>query len=258
MRPQQPLIDHLTTFLSADERVLGAWLSGSLGKDEGDEWSDIDLIVLVDDGRCGELVSAYEKRFAGETVYARPQFGRLLNAITPDWQRFDLFFVERKDLARFNPTDVTLLFAKTDDRPSGGAPPAEPSKLEATILEFIRVLGLAPVALGRGEYVLALEGAGLMRRMLVDLMMDENGVTQAQRGGALKLNRFLTAEQRAELEALPPMSATRESANATNVALARAFLPRAKRLAHERGLAWPQAYEDAMRAWLDRALGLQL
>jgi hypothetical protein len=43
------LLDRIKSALIADERVLGAWLSGSFGRGEDDEWSDYDLHVAVED-----------------------------------------------------------------------------------------------------------------------------------------------------------------------------------------------------------------
>ena len=78
------------------------------------------------------------------------------------------------------------------------------------------------------------------------------------RGGALKLYPFLTARQRAELEAIPPIQASKESVLNASINIARAFFPRAKRLAAARGLTWPSAMEDAMRAHLKRTLDIAL
>jgi hypothetical protein len=43
------LLERLVSGLQADERVVAAWLSGSIGRNEGDEWADFDLYVAVDD-----------------------------------------------------------------------------------------------------------------------------------------------------------------------------------------------------------------
>ncbi len=45
---------------------------------------------------------------------------------------------------------------------------------------------------------------------------------------------------------------------ASSVALARVFLPRARRLAAKIGAAWPEALEDATRASLKARLGLEI
>src|SRR5690348_4196799 len=43
------LLKRLTEGLQADPRVEAAWLTGSFGKGESDEWSDLDLNVVVTD-----------------------------------------------------------------------------------------------------------------------------------------------------------------------------------------------------------------
>jgi predicted nucleotidyltransferase len=49
------LIERLTSGLAADERVAAAWLAGSLGRGDGDDWSDIDLWLAVEAGAADEL-----------------------------------------------------------------------------------------------------------------------------------------------------------------------------------------------------------
>lgn len=50
--------------------------------------------------------------------------------------------------------------------------------------EFFRVLGLSVVAMGQEEYVLGLQGGDILRRLTVDLMLEENGIGPIERGGA--------------------------------------------------------------------------
>lgn len=47
--------------VSADDRVLGLYLSGSFAKGEPDRWSDIDLYVVVTDGQADEVVSDHKE-----------------------------------------------------------------------------------------------------------------------------------------------------------------------------------------------------
>lgn len=58
----------------------------------------------------------------------------------------------------------------------------------------------------------------------------------------------------AVLAAVPLPQLTVESAIAVNLALARAFMPRAKTLYASLGLDWPHAFETATRAHLRRTL----
>ena len=120
------------------------------------------------------------------------------------------------------------------------------------------MLGLAPVALGRGEYEVCLSGVDQLRRMTIDLMLEENAVPPARRGGALRRNPLLTEEQRRALAAIPPQSADRASLLAVNAAFVAVFLPRARRLAAQVGAAWPEALEAATRRRLREALGVEI
>src|SRR6185312_14118280 len=98
--------------------------------------------------------------------------------------------------------------------------------------------------------VVALSGIELLRRMTVDLMLEENGIGQTQRGGALRLNPFLTSEQTELLQSLPAVAAERDSLLRCQKAIANIFVSRAKALAARIGMKWPTALEDASRAHL--------
>ena len=114
------------------------------------------------------------------------------------------------------------------------------------------------VGAGREEYVLMLSGIDILRRLTIDLMLEENGVSPADRGGALHRQPLLTADQRRELAGLAPVAADRAGALGANAALAKIFLPRARRLAARIGMAWPEAFEAATRRHLQHHLGVWL
>lgn len=261
---QQRLIDALRGLLEREPGVEAAWLAGSLGKGGGDEFSDVDLLVLVGDGEFAEVSGSLAARLGAvvKPVLVNKLYGgRVLNVVTDDWQRFDLSIVEGADLARHDATELKTLFNRGDR-----APPARPDtpyltppdRLLPLVQEFLRVLGLAVGAMGREEYELGLNGVDLLRRMTMDLMLEENGVGPKQRGGALRRNQFLTAAQRAELAAIPPVSAARHSLIAANRVLAAIFLPRARRLAVQVGMEWPTEFEDATRRNLKLKLDLDI
>ena len=175
--------------------------------------------------------------------------------------RVDPRGVEPGELARYDRARLAPLFNRTGhEPPKGGTPPhrIDPAQLAATIAEFYRVLGLSVVGLGRAEYIVCLSGQELLRRMILDLMLDENGVRPNDRGGALRRNPLLTEAQRAELAALPAVKADHEGILAGNLALAAIFLPRARRLAAHIGAPWPSALETATRDHLRRHLGVDL
>ena len=89
-------------------------------------------------------------------------------------------------------------------------------------------------------------------------MILANGVSPAQRGGVKRLNGYLTTEQRATIEAMPPPGANSAEIVGANLALARIFLPLAREMIGRAGGAWPAALEAATGAHLQRTLGVSL
>jgi predicted nucleotidyltransferase len=261
---QQHLIDEIARRLDAEPGVEALWLAGSLGKGQGDAFSDVDLLVLVTGGAAAEVSTRLARDLvpALNVVLVNSLYGgRVLNMVTADWARFDLTLVQREDLTRYDSNALTPIFNR-----GSSAPPAQPEtpyrtapdQLLKLVREFLRIVGLTPVAIGREEYELALSGIDLLRRMTFDLMLEENSISPSRRGGALHRNPLLTAEQLDDLRSLPTIAAERSSFIAGTAAFARLFLPRARRLAAEIGMVWPTDFEDATRRHLLKTLGMRL
>jgi hypothetical protein len=197
--------------------------TGSLTRGTADAYSDLDLVVEVDDPESFDAAATIAD--ATPTVLLRPMpFGA--TAITPDWLRVDLVV--------------------TQPGGDGGPPTPQPTDVDALAEEFLRVLGLLAVVAAREEWIVASDGAWLLRSFRVRLLLAENG--EGAVTGVKRLNEKLTAEQRSLVEGLPPIAATREGVIASHLAIAEAFLPRARKLA----TAWPAALEDATLAYLRR------
>ena len=260
---QQALAEAIRHVLEADPEVQAAWLAGSLGRDAGDAFSDVDVLVLAPPGEASAMGRRYAENVAGiaEPVLVMLLYGgRVVSVVTADWARFDLSFVEPAELGGYHAPRLTRLFNRGDLSPPDRQPEpyaATPASVRPVIEEFLRVLGLLVVAEGRGEWVVALSGVEILRQLSLDLMLEENGVAPADRGGVKRRNPFLTAAQRAELEALLPVAANRDSVRAANVQLAELFLPRARRLADRVGLAWPAPFEAATRRYLRDQIGFE-
>jgi predicted nucleotidyltransferase len=258
---QQSLLDQLVTALRPDDRIGSAWLTGSLGAGRGDAWSDIDITLVVAAGDIQDLLGDLMRPDGPlpATALRLSQFGRLVNGTTPDLMRFDLVLVTPDEFARQDPAGVRLLFGDASQAPpQRPAPSQDPAaaarRIEGLVTEFLRILSLAPVAVGRREWVVMQDGVGHLRRLLIELMLEENDIGPAERGGAKKLYPFLTAEQIAELEALAPPRAVKAELIAANRDLRDRFLPRARRVAGERGAAWPADWEAAVMSGLARDL----
>ena len=259
---QQSLLDAITEVLQADTRIESAWLHGSLARDAGDEWSDIDVIAICAPGAAEDAIRRYvsDPGAIAPTVFANVLFGQVLNVVTRDWRRYDILFGERDIFSRFPAMQYRKLFNKTGAAPPENPPPPpappRPARVRNAIDEFLRILGLLPIVIGREEYVNALSGITHLRTQTINLMAEENGIEPWDRGGALHVNRLITPEQRAELESLGPIEATRNSIIEGHLAYARLFLPRARAVAEKLGVPWPKTFEDATRAHLERTLGV--
>lgn len=259
---QAALAGLVAAALGADPRIRSVWLAGSLGRDGGDAWSDVDLVAEVAEADRAACLAEYRQGRPDmpPMVLAKALHGRILTAITPDWERFDIDFVSPAELADLDGAALTPLRGDPGARPASH--PAGPDnrageRVGALVTEFLRVLGLLPVAVGRGEWLVAQQGDELLRRILIDLMVEENGVPPSARGGAKKLNHFLTPEQREVLEALMPPPPRRDAVIAASADLARLFLARARPLANRLGTPWPRGFEQATRRHLETTLAFR-
>lgn len=248
--------------LERDTRIEALFLGGSFGRGAGDRFSDVDLVAVVPPEHQ-EAVAADWKAVLGAITpvvfwneFPRPVF--ITNAVTEDWQRVDLVIIDRSALQARSRDSLKPLF----DRPGLYATLAETrpwqglskARVEGLIKEFIRIFGLLPVAIGRGEYLLGQAGVGLLRGMLADLLREE--VERADKGGMLNWTKLYSAEQLALIASVPAPQPTRESIIEAHLACARAFLPRARQMAQRLDIVWSQEFEDAAWRHIERELGV--
>jgi predicted nucleotidyltransferase len=196
----EALIERARRVLGGDDRVLGVWLVGSYGRGTNDQFSDVDLWVVVD-GSDAESFCDDWPRMCDEiapTVFRREAAGRrIFNQVTPNWLRFDVSVGTPEAIADRSRSTVKPLYdpggLSAALRDPGLPRQPEPGQVESISLEFLRVLGLLPVVVGREEFVVGESGAGLLRDLLIDLMLED--VAVEDRGGALHLNRLLPADR---------------------------------------------------------------
>lgn len=263
MAAQEKLITRSNQVLSRDERVLGVWLAGSYGRGTNDEFSDVDLLVVVSPNDvtdfCADWPSIADD-IAPTVIRKQLPGAPIFNQVSEDWVRFDVTVLTPDELSRrtistvrpvYDPTGLSTRLAEP-----GSVKPPDPVRVAALTQEFFRVLGLLPVVVGREEFVVAERGSGLALAMLCDLMLEDAAVED--RGGALHLNRLLPDGRRQLLRDLPPLTAARESAIEFHLACAKAFLPLARDLHARCDLPWPQPLEDALRRHLLRTLSVTI
>jgi predicted nucleotidyltransferase len=261
---QLQLLEHAVEVLRADERIHAAWLAGSFATGEADPWSDLDIHCLVDD----ELAEA----FAGEgwkdvlaaitpTVMATSFPPGTVGgyALTPDWIHLDLVFRPRSSFAADrHAAGARALFDRIgalDDLPA--APPVEvdPWFPKETVDWFFYMLGNIVTVVGRDDAALAMLGVLTVRdTCLVPLFLAERGIQR--RGGVKRLNHWLSQEQRAVLESLPPLVATVDSVVDAQLHVARIFIERGRALAARLDADWPDELESATLRHVENGLGI--
>lgn len=254
------LIARVVGAAEADLRVLALLLAGSLGRGEADPFSDVDLIAVVappDHAAFSGAALEWLAAFADVVHAYAPHPGVPLACIvTADWLRLDLTTTVPGRVPGAQSTTRPLL-----DRagvwdglaPSLPPRPADPARVAAIVTEFIRVLGLLPVAIGRDEPALAQSGYGLLRGQLIALMVDERDLPAPV--GALKLRGVIPEADRALLAQAPAPRADWDELIEASRWMAGIFVPRARARLTAIGGAFPERFWSATRERLERGLG---
>lgn len=256
------LIDAVRAKCAADPRVVGLFVGGSLGSGAADRFSDCDFVLAVEPEQHTAFVTelrAWVEGVAALVLWRQVYPGvPLFLAVTPEYLRFDMTVTIPSRLTGAQSTwrplfDPQGLYGALPERPPARQP--DPARVAAIVEEFWRILGLLPVGVGRGEYVVAATGAGLLRDQLVSLLVEAQAPPVTP--GALALSRVLPPQAMALLERLPPAAPNRASVIEASFACAAVFLAMARPLAERTGAAWPEALETAARDHIRRELGLE-
>lgn len=256
-------IEAITEMLRPTPLIRALFLGGSHGTGLDDTYSDIDFVLVAPDGATDEIAQLWREAVekTGHIVLWRDRMARpgLINAITADWLRVDVVILKPDQMGAQRQDGLKVLidhdqiYENLDEVTP--TPTPSPAYVRYQIQEFVRILGLLPLSVGREEYINGVLGVFHLRNLLVDLMITETGVRH--RGGVLHLNRLITDEQKAVLTGLPPAVATRDQMIAGHLAYAAAYLPRARRRAEQWGVDWPEEFEAATWVQLEKTLGIE-
>jgi hypothetical protein len=261
---QNGLIEGIKSKAAMYSELGSLFLVGSYGRGTADSFSDVDLVAVAESARKLEFARIWQVLFreiAPVVLWRqREANGILINAITELWLRCDLLIVDQEQFGRRSKDTVKVLvdIRGLYDALPDALPPTKPNprKLELLIEEFLRVLGLLHVVVGRAEYLTGMSGVELLREKLKTLLIEEKGLTDP--GGALHLSRILPPNEIGLLENLTPLRPTRESIIASHLEVAGIFLPKAKIFAARVGAHWPTEFENATREVLKRQLNQDL
>lgn len=243
--------------------IRALFLSGSYANGMADAYSDIDFVLVAEDGASDAVAAIWREAISktGEIVmwWDRTTVPVLINAITQNWTRTDVIILKPDQMGSQTQSGLKPLF--DHDHIYDGlaaAPKAQAPNLKRfkyQVEEFIKILGLLHLAAGREEYINGVLGVFHLRNKLVELMIEETNAPN--RGGALHLNRLITDAQKDVLTALPPAIPTRDTMISAHMAYAKAYLPLARKRAAKLGMDWPERFETATWAQLEKTLSVQ-
>ncbi|WP_116597915.1 nucleotidyltransferase family protein [Primorskyibacter marinus] len=256
-------IDRIVDAIKDAPGIRALFLSGSYATGMADAYSDLDFVLVADEGATDAVASVWRDAIekTGNIVlwWDRMTVPVLINAITEDWTRTDVIILKPDQMRAHTQSNLKPLFDPGqlyDGLPETAANTGpDPRKVRYQIEEFIRILGLLHLAEGRREYINGVLGIFHLRNLLVDLLIAETNAPH--RGGVLHLNRLITDEQKALLTSLPPAIPNREAMIAGHLAYAKAYLPRARRWARHLGVEWPEQFEAATWAKLNETLSIK-
>lgn len=245
-------------------QIRALFLSGSHGMGTGDAHSDIDFVIVSREGANDTIAAVFREALAhlGDIILWRDRTVApvLINAILAPASRVDALILKPDQLSRHTQDGAQTLFDRDNIHatlaPTAPPTPLDPKRLAYQFEEFIRILGLLPLVMGREEYINGVTGLMHLRTLLIDLLIAEAGVPY--RGGALTLNRRLTFEQRNLLTSLPPLIPTRDGVLEAHRGYASAYLHRARACAAAHDIAWPERFEDATLTHIGSTLGLRI
>ena len=253
MTAQLQLLDRVRDDLLTDDRVRGLWLTGSLATGSDDSFSDVDMFLVVSEDDLPGYLDGWPSFAESYSPLLARRLGPapVFNHVLHGWLRWDVVVGTPAEVSNLDCTQVTEVFnhdGLTPSSPSHRGP--DPDVVRELTEEFLRVLGLLPVVLGRNELVTAVSGAGLLRQLLTTLLRYR---AEGDRlSGALHLSRVLPAHEVTALAALPPVYAERAAVVRLHVACAAMFLPVARELL---GDGYPFDLEAACWSHLRAHLG---
>lgn len=255
--------DKVIAFVS-DQPVDALWLGGSYGRGDNDTYSDFDFYAHVNSPAVADKTfSDLKARIMNDSsiVFSKAIVpSKTINGIDQEWRRFDISIVDDSHLPSIYKNEAKMVFDRANvvDKMGTERPPvkSQSGEIEAVTNEFIRVVGLLPVAIGRQDYVLGQSGAQILRDSLLRLMMinDFSGISR----GTLSMRKSLSQENYDVMSNVPLIVADKDALINCHSYLAAKFMPLAKHMYAERGMVWPSAFEEATRDSLKKKLSLTL
>lgn len=251
-------IDRLVAACVADDRIVAALLGGSRARGQADEFSDIDISVIIGDEAYSEIVGNKDSfaRGFGEPLFVE-DFGikDVILVVFGDGTELDLFLVRLGDLdsIRSGPHEVLLdktgvLEGRTFPFPEA-AVEALTRELRDLIFWFWHDVGHLVTALGRGQLWWAAGQLEILRHCCVKLIRIEQSAEVTDEP-YWKLDTEISTEPLNSLRSTFVRLDRVEMLDAGRRLVA-FFRERAPGVARAHGLAYPEELDSLITGHLD-------
>jgi predicted nucleotidyltransferase len=254
----RPFLDHVVEVCANDERIVAAFLGGSLARDHADAFSDVDVCVIARDDAFEDVVNARASLIEqlGEPVFVEDWGTRdVVSFVLADGTEAEIFFGREGGLAELRPGRHRTLFDRHGllEGVTFDAERADPDDLKEvlrrTLAWFWHELSHFVKAMGRGQLWWAAGQLEALRGHCVNLVRIEQG---AQAGD----EPYWKLDEEIRTESLTPLDRT--FVEMDRIALLRAayaivasFRERGHRLADAYGLPYPDELDVLMLKRLD-------
>ena len=255
---REALIARFVEACEADDRIVAAFLGGSLASERADGFSDVDLCVIARDVAFDDVVrdraSLIER--LGEPVFVE-DFGHteVVSFVLSDGTEAEIFFGREGALTELRPGRHRTLFDRDGilENVAFEEERAMPDDLETVLRQslswFWHELSHFVKAIGRNQLWWAAGQLEALRNHCVNLVRIEQGVRAGE-------EPYWKLDEEVRTAALEPLEGTfvpmeREALLAAGHLLVSFFGERAPRLASAFGLTYPVELADVMVKRLD-------
>lgn len=234
----------------ADERVVRVEVHGSLATETADQWSDLDLKVIVRKADLAAVVgqsASFIDAITPTVLADRPIAPFILNTVTVEGLTLDISFWadDAPEWALPTGLSVGMLSGRRYDN--------YPDAVAYAVRESLRGLaGPLIKFLQRGHHIAHFSGIGHTISLLTTVLLAED---DAPIDGRRPADALGTA-QRFVIANLPAVQPTFQSLLAFEFAVADEVLTRGRKLFVQYGLEWPTAFEAVAANNLRTQLGV--
>jgi predicted nucleotidyltransferase len=250
------VVENFVKASQSDDRIVAAFLGGSYGRGTADEFSDLDLYLIIADDAFNHFIANKEVflHLLGEPIFIEDfDIPGIVFYFFADGTEGELGIGTESDFSRIHSGPYTVLEDKKDilagvefsqDRPDMIQ---QTEKLRRLVYWFWHDLSHFITAMGRGQLWWAAGQLEALRRFCVNLMRMQNNFADLEVGDEpyFKIEKALSVDQLSALQTtFCPLE--REAMLTSCFVIVRCYKELAVSLTHTHGIIYPDVLEQVV------------